>query len=198
VAAGDLELARLALAGGASPNAMAEEHDETYHTWSHTPALHAAVTRGDAAMVELLLSNGADPDGTFERRGIIDFEKRPALVDALKHRSIAAMLLQAGADPNLPSIWGEDCSNETSPLRHAQGNLELEGLLIKHGARRSRDADEPESEITPEMLQAGVRQFWGHDTQHESAEVLVMRIYRAMIGAKFGSGLAQDQPPLER
>lgn len=137
VAAGDLELARVALAGGASPNAMAEVRDETYHTWSHTPALHAAVTRGDAAMVELLLNSAADPNGVFERRGIIDFEKRPCLVDALQHPGIAARLLQAGADPNVPSIWGEDCSNETSPLAHAKGNPELERLLKSHGAREA-------------------------------------------------------------
>gem|GEM_PF-6148260 len=191
VAAGDLELARAALAAGASPNAIADERDEPDRMWSHTPALHAAVTRGNAAMVELLLNNGADPNGVFERRGIVDFEKRPCLVDALKHPHIAAMLLRAGADPNLPSIWGEDSSNETSPLAHGKGNLELERLLKSYGATQT---DPPESEITPVMIQAGVREFWGHDNQHESAEVLVMRVYRAMIDAKTGSGLSKDQP----
>lgn len=56
-----------------------------------------------------------------------------------------------------------------------------------------RDTDVP-NYITPEMIQAGVRQFWGHDNQHESAEVLVMRIYRAMIEAKPASGVSNDQP----
>jgi len=137
IGTGDLEQARACLEIGASPNAIANKRDETYHTWSDTPALYAAVARGDAAMVELLLSKGADPNGTFERRDIIDFEKIPSLVEALKHPGIATMLLKAGADPNLPSVWGEDCTNETFPLRHARGNPELEDLLKSYGAKSS-------------------------------------------------------------
>ena len=53
------------------------------------------------------------------------------------------------------------------------------------------DSDAPDVEITPEMITAGTREFWGHDNQYESAEVLVQRIYRAMMRAK----RRNDQPP---
>jgi hypothetical protein len=85
-------------------------------------------------MVKLLLDNGADPNGVFRRRGIIDFETRTCLIAAIPHFDIVSMLLVAGADPNLPSTWGEDRTTETSPLAHAQGNPALEQLLRSYGA----------------------------------------------------------------
>jgi ankyrin repeat protein len=135
VAAGDLEAARAALAAGASPNAIAKKQNDGRGPWSSTPALYAAVTAGDAPMVGLLLNHGADPDGEFERQST-DFETIPSLVAALPRADIAAMLLQAGADPNLPSAWGEDRTTYTFPLAHAQGNVELEKLLKSYGARQ--------------------------------------------------------------
>jgi hypothetical protein len=136
VKAGDLEAARAALAAGASPDATAIARDEDACS-SGTPALYAAVNHGNTAMVELLLSNGANPNAVFTRRGIIDFETRTCLIAALPHADIASMLLQAGADPNLPGSWGEDRTTETSPLAHAQGNPAVEGLLRSYGARET-------------------------------------------------------------
>ena len=86
-------------------------------------------------MVQLLLSNGADPNGVFRRRGIVDFETRTCLIAALPHFDIASNLLQAGADPNLPSTWGEDRTTETSPLAQAQANPTVAQLLRSYGAR---------------------------------------------------------------
>ena len=130
---GDLALARAALADGASPNAIAIVRDEQSCS-SSTPALYTACTRGDIAVVELLLSKGADPDGVFSRRGIVDFETRTCLIASLPHFDIASMLLKAGANPNLPSTWGEDRTTETSPLAHATGYPHLQELLRSHGA----------------------------------------------------------------
>lgn len=131
---GELEAARAALARGASANATAMVEDG-YACSSSGPALYTACTRGDAAMVELLLSNGADPDGVFRRRGIIDFETRTCLIAAFPQLDIVSMLLKAGADPNLASRWGEDRTTDTSPLAHVKNNPKLEELLRGYGAK---------------------------------------------------------------
>jgi hypothetical protein len=134
VDAGDVEAARVALAAGASANATAVAQDPSA-CFSSRPALYVACTRGDPAMVKLLLTHGADPNGVFRRRGIVDFETRTCLIAALPHFDIVWRLLQAGADPNMPSTWGEDRTTETSPLAHAQGNPTVAHLLRSHGAR---------------------------------------------------------------
>jgi hypothetical protein len=134
VEAGDQQAARDALTRGASANATVVDEDDNACS-SRAPALYMACTRGDAAMVELLLSNGADPDGAFRRRGIIDFETRTCLIAAFSHLDIVSMLLRAGADPNLASTWGEDRTTETSPLAQAKDNPKLEELLRGYGAK---------------------------------------------------------------
>jgi hypothetical protein len=61
-----------------------------------------------AETVKLLLDNGADPNGVFRRRGIIDFESRTGLIAAMPLFGVMSILLQAGANPNLPSTWDEE------------------------------------------------------------------------------------------
>ena len=134
VEAGDLEAARAAFAAGASANARVDVRDE-WSCSSSSPALYTACSRGSTAMVELLLSHGADPNGVFKRRGIVDFETQPCLMAAMPRLDIVSILLRAGADPNLPSTWGEDRTTETSPLRRAHGNPTLTDLLRSFGAR---------------------------------------------------------------
>jgi hypothetical protein len=134
VEAGNLQSARAALAAGASPNATAVVQDESA-CCSSTPVLYVACSRGDAEMVQLLLAHGADPNGMLRRRGIIDFETRTCLIGAMPRLDIVSTLLQAGADPNLPSTWGEDRTTETSPLAHARDNPDLERLLRSYGAK---------------------------------------------------------------
>jgi hypothetical protein len=130
---GDLVQCRAALAEGASPNAIAAAQDE--RTWAKAPALYVACKQGHAAIVELLLAEGADPDARFTRQGPLDLEGIPCLIAALPDVAIVAMLLNAGADPNLPSYWGEDCTTERSPLAHAAGNSQATALLSSYGAR---------------------------------------------------------------
>jgi len=59
------------------------------------------------------------------------------------------------------------------------------------------DTGATDIEITPAMVEAGTREFWGHDNQYESAEVLVQRIYRAMVRAKIESPPSKDRTPLD-
>ncbi|TVQ40286.1 MAG: ankyrin repeat domain-containing protein [Spirochaetaceae bacterium] len=58
---------------------------------SRTPPLHWAASRGYAAMVELLLRNGAD----IEQRDLIG---RTALHRGARHPAVVELLLQSGAD----------------------------------------------------------------------------------------------------
>ena len=62
VNSGELELARKALADGADPNCMYRQIPNAFDTES-TPLIDSA-TRGDLAMVNLLLEAGADPHRT--------------------------------------------------------------------------------------------------------------------------------------
>ena len=134
VEAGKLAAARAALGDGASPDAL-RVVSEDHGCQSSTPALYTACQSGNEPMTRLLLSAGANPNAIWKRRGMLDFEERPCLIAAFEHPEIVRLLLESGADPNQPSLWGEDCSNYTSPLSHARGKPELECLLKRYGAR---------------------------------------------------------------
>lgn len=134
VADGRLATARQALAKGASPDAERVECEDSGCSQS-TPALYLAAQKGNELMVRLLLRAGASPNATWRRRGIVDFEEIPALVAAFPHLQIIELLLKGGADPNKPSIWGEDRTNETSPMETARGDEAVRDLLMQHGGR---------------------------------------------------------------
>lgn len=134
VAEGKLAEARAALLKGASPNAELTDFAHGASTW--TPALYIAASEGNELMVRLLLKAGANPNVTWKRRGIVDFEEVPCLIVAFPHLEIVRLLLQHGADPNRPSIWGEDRANETSPMESAKGNEAVRKLLMQYGGRK--------------------------------------------------------------
>lgn len=136
VADGKLATARQALARGASPDAERVEREDN-GCWQSTPALYLAAQSGNELMVRLLLKAGANPNAVWKRRGIVDFEEIPCLIAAFPHFEIVRLLLHGGSDPNKPSIWGEDRSNATSPLAHAQNFPEVQKLLLAYSGNTS-------------------------------------------------------------
>lgn len=77
-------------------------HRLPWTTRGGTPLLRA-VERGDTAMVELLLTRGADPDAACSCAG----GENPVWVAAAQHdRTSLELLLAHGADPNRPAFAG--------------------------------------------------------------------------------------------
>ncbi|MBI2369561.1 MAG: hypothetical protein HYV08_04870 [Deltaproteobacteria bacterium] len=149
---GDLEAARRALDEGADPNYVENE-------WTrHTPVLFTACADGNAALVELLLERGADPDvdeHVIEQRhssweeqqrwapyegsegGAREGTITPCLEAALPDLGIMKALLEKDADPNACVIsWiGTGVSTRRHVLRSERATPEARRLLEFYGAR---------------------------------------------------------------
>ncbi len=146
----DVTAAAEALMDGASAN-----HDQVYE-WeygrSSEPVLHLACKGHDLEMVELLLSSGADPDAAYEKSAGGYFEVEPCLHAVAvgpipthlpdgggpvtpRPVEIMRLLLESGADPNVPYRDRDDSSREIGLLGRVQGDPELVELLEKYGAR---------------------------------------------------------------
>ena len=52
------------------------------------------------------------------------------------------------------------------------------------------ERDDSEIEITPEMIEAGLAEFFAYDSRFQSEEEAVKRIYGAMEKAREGSAVA--------
>ena len=125
------EVVRILLEAGADPNACSG--------YDRIPPIIEAARSGDIATVELLLNRGADVNGR-EKSG------NGALHWAVAghHNHIVALLLQHGAEPDIPSVERDyvdragvtDNMVGTTPMHCAAkfNNPEAAALLIQHGA----------------------------------------------------------------
>jgi ankyrin repeat protein len=122
-AANDLEMLKLALAGGASAKNITSRYDGT--------ALIAAAHVGHVEVVKMLIAAGA-PLNHVNNLGWT------ALMEAIvlgnggaKHTAIVRALVEAGADVNIPDRQGQ------TPLQHARrrGYTEMARILENAGAR---------------------------------------------------------------
>ena len=141
---GDVESAKLLLEHGAEVNSFT----------SMGPPLIAATQAGHRDIVRLLLSRGADVDGTSEK------DEWTALMwaaaDEYADPALASLLLEHGASPNVKRgrSWGPFMSVAQSPLMIAKrrGETALVEVLRKAGARSGvdpRDAKIPNSKRVP-------------------------------------------------
>jgi ankyrin repeat protein len=121
--ANDLEMLKLALAGGASAKNITSRYDGT--------ALIAAAHVGHVEVVKMLIAAGA-PLNHVNNLGWT------ALMEAIvlgnggaKHTAIVRALVEAGADVNIPDRQGQ------TPLQHARrrGYTEMARILENAGAR---------------------------------------------------------------
>jgi ankyrin repeat protein len=99
-------------------------------------ALHYAAYFDGPAAVRLLIERGADIEAPSQNQEFAQ-EARPLHSAIAAGRiEVAALLLDAGADPNAPQRGG------FTPLMAAEqsGDLDLAELLIRHGAVSGRGA----------------------------------------------------------
>jgi ankyrin repeat protein len=110
---GHAELVRLLLAAGADPDAPA--------------AIESAASAGDPAAVRALLEAGADPHRADAQGNALSVAA--AATEGPRHAdydAVAAILLEAGVDPNvhhrgmLPRSWAEECGNQALADRLAE------------------------------------------------------------------------------
>ena len=97
------------------------------------PIITAAMN-GSAEMVADLVAGGAKADGVGEDgRTALDHMFSDYRGPPVHHIAVVRKLLEAGANPNRPDIWGYPPLIKISSINPA--NVEMFELLLKHGAR---------------------------------------------------------------
>ena len=158
---GDLESARAALGGGADARYVREESGDSFRV--QTPVLYLACAKKHRALVELLLTHGADPNASFEDDDSWH-QKNTCLRAAMPSLDIVTLLLERGADPNQPSEAGESCRTPTHALTDAAESAEIMALLKRHGA----DLDK-----LPSTLEALARKQAADSKRQRSVKAIV-------------------------
>lgn len=158
VCACDLAAVRAALAKGADPNGSFETEEDgarvtvpiVYCVASHGAAHHDIYTASaqlrnrevsigeQVAVLECLLSSGADPDSTAMGACTCGSSWISALVASFPSLALAETLLRHGANPHNGKGWREEMNNDTAPLELVQGHPELKQLLIQYIANWER------------------------------------------------------------
>lgn len=121
--------------------------------------LYLAIAAQDSVRVRQLLANGSSPNSRercyFDEGGDqielrTDPEKNPPVLDAIKNSNaeIVKILLEAGADPNLP---GEEDQNSLM-VALAMVKYEIVPILLTHGA--NPNWQDPKTGTTPLIVSA--------------------------------------------
>lgn len=98
------------------------------------PPIVAAAMKGDAAMVAALGARGAKADAVgLDRRTALDQALNSFVGPPAARRGVVRALLEAGADPNRPDIWGYPPLVQVAKAQVA--DPEIFALLLQHGAR---------------------------------------------------------------
>lgn len=117
-----------------------------------TPLLRA-VERGDAAMVSLLLSRGADANGTCT----CDGAESPLWVAVVQRETaIVDLLLQHGADPDTAAFAGMTAL----AVARTRGYGELADRLLAAGADQSDEAIPPSTDVKSSMTGIKTLDLW--------------------------------------
>ena len=137
----DVNSALEAIKSGGSANYVHIDKDPKFTDCF--PVLYAACEEKNKELVELLIAHGAEPNAEFDQRAVWGSEHEPCLFAALKSdrpsADIERLLLEGGADPNVPRVWREEWNHEVTALDIAGNRAnqeELVALLREYGARR--------------------------------------------------------------
>lgn len=154
VSRGDVALAREALQAGADARYVADRRDDGGDR-SQTPVLFVACRGKHRELIELLLAHGADPDARFAHAGTLPdadrweievWSKETCLRAVMPSLELVTLLLDRGADPNLPSEEQRDSLRRFHPLDDAKEHPAVKALLMGRGSLRRKMPKLPPTE----------------------------------------------------
>lgn len=124
----NVPVAEVLLQAKADPNIPFDMGSSEGHAVQREP-LYLAVQKGNLELVRLLLKHGANPNIVDES------DRRPPLLVAPGAKDMVSALLDAKADPNIPSAGGE------TVLHYAVPEPDITEMLLAHGAKANATND---------------------------------------------------------
>ena len=173
---GHVEDVRALLASGTPPDTTSRQQHRLFRPWIHgRTALWHAVAHNHLGVVELLLSQGANPN-------LVGWMSATPLWTAccLGRVEMVVRLLAAGADPNLPGCRGSTpllawmgtlaipCAVDRHYAPHADEHLQIGQLLNAAGASLD-GVDEVIEQAMALLRQAGYPESLLHSATHLQA-----------------------------